>query len=76
MNRVWINPEKRRYYRAHLQVDLFGDWTLTRCWGSLDSHLGQVRTELVVNQVHGLRVLAGIDKRRSIRGYLSTRTHA
>jgi hypothetical protein len=76
MNRVWINPEKRRYYRACLQTDLFGDWTLTRCWGSLDSHHGQVRTELVDNQAHGLRVLAGIEKRRTIRGYLSTRTHA
>lgn len=76
MNRVWINPGKRRYYRAHLQADLLGDWTLTRSWGSLDSRHGQVRTELVDNQAHGLRLLAGIDKRRAVRGYLSTRARS
>jgi hypothetical protein len=76
MNRVWVNSEKRRYYRAHLQADLLGDWTLTRSWGSLDSHHGQVRTELVDNQAHGLRVLAGIDKHRAVRGYHSTQTQS
>jgi hypothetical protein len=76
MNRIWVNSEKRRYYRAHLQVDLFGDWTLTRSWGGLDNRHGQVRTELVDNQAHGLRVLAGIDKRRAVRGYLSTRPYS
>lgn len=71
MNRVWINPEKRRYYRAHLQADLFGDWKLTRSWGSLDNHLGQIRSELVDCQAGGLQILAGIEARRVRRGYRS-----
>ncbi|PVV12960.1 MAG: hypothetical protein B6D77_04995 [gamma proteobacterium symbiont of Ctena orbiculata] len=69
MNRVWIHQEKRRYYRAHLQPDLFGTWTLTRCWGSLDSQHGQVRTELVASQGKGQQILAGINKRRANHGY-------
>ncbi|MES9991294.1 MAG: WGR domain-containing protein [Candidatus Thiodiazotropha sp.] len=69
MNRVWINQEKRRYYRAHLQPDLFGVWTLTRSWGSLDSNHGQVRRELVDSQTKGQQILAGINKRRSYHGY-------
>jgi hypothetical protein len=24
----WINPNKGRYYQAHLDTDLFGSWTL------------------------------------------------
>ncbi|MCU7816787.1 MAG: WGR domain-containing protein [Candidatus Thiodiazotropha sp. (ex Rostrolucina anterorostrata)] len=71
MNRIWVHPDKRRYYRAHLQTDLFGDWTLTRSWGSLDSHHGQVRTELVDSKTNGQQILADIDKRRACRGYRS-----
>jgi hypothetical protein len=69
MNLLWINRDKRRYYRVHLQVDLLGDWTLTRSWGSLDSHHGQVRTELVGSQTRGLQILAEITQRRAYRGY-------
>jgi hypothetical protein len=69
MNSVWIHQEKRRYYRAHLQRDLFGDWALIRSWGSLDSHHGQVRTERVNNQSEGQQILVGISKRRASQGY-------
>jgi hypothetical protein len=47
MNRVWINKAKRRYYRAHLQPDLFGDWTqrsshIMICSVSGDNHLDKI----------------------------------
>jgi hypothetical protein len=74
MNRVWIHHEKRRYYRAHLQPDLFGAWTLTRSWGSLDNQQGQVRTELVMSQVKGKQILDGIYKRRASHGYRLARS--
>lgn len=69
MNLVWINQQKRRYYRAHLQEDLLGDWTLTRCWGSLDSKHGQVQKEVVKNQSAGMAILSEISKRRNNHGY-------
>jgi hypothetical protein len=69
MNHVWIHQEKRRYYRAHLQTDLFGDWALIRSWGSLDSHHGQVRTERVDSQTKGRQIMAGIGRRRASHGY-------
>jgi hypothetical protein len=74
MNRLWINLEKRRYYRTVVQRDLLGDWTLVRSWGSLDSHRGQVRTELVSSYERCLKVIGDIDKRRAYRGYLSVNT--
>ncbi|MEW8505062.1 MAG: WGR domain-containing protein [Candidatus Thiodiazotropha sp.] len=69
MNRVWIHQAKRRYYRAHLQPDMFGAWTLTRSWGSLDTSHGQVRRELVESQARGHQILARINRRRSTHGY-------
>jgi hypothetical protein len=71
MNRVWINREKRRYYRVVAQLDLFGDWTLVRSWGSLDSHHGQVCTELISTYELGQKVIEDISKRRAYRGYLT-----
>jgi hypothetical protein len=73
-NRLWLNMEKRRYYRAVVQRDLFGDWTITRSWGSLDSHRGQVRTELVASYEHCLIVMSDTEKRRVYRGYRSVNT--
>jgi predicted DNA-binding WGR domain protein len=72
MNKVWINLEKRRYYRAVVQRDLFGDWTITRSWGSLDTNRGQARVELVNSYTACKKVIKNICKRRCYRGYRST----
>jgi hypothetical protein len=72
MNRVWINLEKRRYYRAVVQRDLLGDWIFVRIWGSLDSNLGQVRIEVVESEEVGYRMITTTHKRRLERGYQST----
>jgi hypothetical protein len=32
-----------RYYVALLQVDLFGEWVVSRAWGGKASRLGQQR---------------------------------
>jgi hypothetical protein len=74
MNRVMIHQEKRHYYRAHLQPDLFGLWRLTHSWGRLDSQHGQVRTEMVDKPNKGEQILAGINERRSINGYRLTQS--
>jgi hypothetical protein len=72
MNRLWINREKRRYYRAIFQRDLLGDLILVRSWGSLDSNHGRVQHEIVDSQDTGALKLAEIDKVRVHRGYQST----
>jgi predicted DNA-binding WGR domain protein len=74
MNRIWINMEKRRYYRAVVQLDLFGDLTITRSWGSLDNNRGQVRTETINTYDQGKKIMGDIEKRRNYRGYISVRT--
>jgi hypothetical protein len=33
--RYWIHVWQSRYYRAHLEKDLFGEWTLVCVWGAL-----------------------------------------
>ena len=70
--RYWINHETRRYYRAFLQQDLFGDWTMVRCWGGLDSRLGQYRIEMVANPDEGRAALEALEERRRKRGYVRT----
>lgn len=70
MIKGWINTGKRRYYRALLQPDLFGDWTLMRSWGSLDNARGQVRIEKIFDPVAGVQIMAAIHRRRMANGYL------
>jgi predicted DNA-binding WGR domain protein len=72
MNRVWINTNNRRYYRAIVQCDLLGDWTLIRSWGCLDNNRGQVRIEVVGSKEDGNRIIAATHKRRIARGYQAT----
>lgn len=71
MMRLWVNSVNRRYYRAHLQPDLFGDWTLTRCWGSLDSYHGQVRKKKVDGQATVEQLIIKIAMQRALNGYHS-----
>lgn len=66
---LWINKDKRRFYRAWVYQDLLDDWVLMRIWGSLDSSLGGERKELLSGLEEGLSKLQGIHKRRVSRQY-------
>lgn len=68
-SQLWINAEKRRYYRASLYQDLLGDWILLRDWGALDSKLGGMKTELLSGLRDGEKKLEGIAKRRRQHHY-------
>lgn len=70
MIRIWINKATRRYYRVHLQPDLFNEMTLIRCWGSLDSQHGRVRNDVIKSWAHGLELIEEIDKLRKNHGYI------
>lgn len=65
----WIQPETSRYYHAHLVEDLFGDWTLVACWGSLDTRKNRVRKTGVPSYEAGMARIKAIDRRRRLDGY-------
>ena len=68
----WVNPEKARYYQAHLHRDLFGEWILVKVWGSCGSRRGRLHSTGVASYGAGLDELQEIGKRRSARGYERT----
>ena len=68
-SRLWVHPEKRRYYRASVYKDLLGHWVMVRDWGSLDSRLGGTKTELLDGLRHGEEQMKRIGKRRESHRY-------
>ena len=67
-NTLWINEEKRRYYRIRVHTDLFGRPSVIRTWGSLQSD----RSGMQINHVEkdALRnLLKAITQRRKTNGY-------
>lgn len=56
---LWVNKDKRRFYRVCVYQDLLDDWVLMRAWGSLDSSLGGERKELLSGLEEGLSKLQG-----------------
>lgn len=59
-----------RYYDLRLQQDLWGDWLLTRVWGSKGTALGQIRRELCPSYAGGVSLYADSIKRSEQRGYI------
>jgi hypothetical protein len=60
----WENDLQNRYYEAHLAVDLFGGWTLTRVWGRRGSPMGNLRDDPCESWRDGLDKLAVIQTKR------------
>jgi hypothetical protein len=58
-----------RYYRVHLEQDLWHAWLLTRVNGRTGTRLGRVRASKAPSIEAALLSLAAIAKRRSQRGY-------
>ena len=69
--RSWINPEKARYYQVFLDQDLFGDWTLIKVWGGIDSNRGRMHSTGVASYEAGIKLVDEIARRRAQRGYAS-----
>jgi predicted DNA-binding WGR domain protein len=66
---MWINRDARRFYRARLEQDLFGEWTLRKVWGGVGSRLGGTSLTGVASLKDGLEAVRQLDRRRCRRGY-------
>ena len=58
-----------RYFRVHLEQDLWSDWVLTKVNGRIGTRLGCIRTVGAPCLEAALFALAAITKRRRQRGY-------
>lgn len=67
-NTLWINVEKRRYYRIRVQTDLFGCPSVIRTWGSLQYDRSGMQIDHIDKDAVG-ELLATITQRRKTNGY-------
>lgn len=58
-----------RYYRLHLEQDLWGTWCITRVNGRTSTPLGCTATLCVGTREEGLATLSAAAVRRFRRGY-------
>jgi len=63
----WIRGT--RYYRVHLEQDLWSPWLLTKVNGRVGSRLGRARSSTSPSIEAALLELAAIAQRRRQRGY-------
>jgi hypothetical protein len=63
----WVRG--RRYYRVHLEQDLWNEWLVTQVYGRIGSRLGHARALPAASIESALLRLAEIAKRRRQRGY-------
>jgi WGR domain len=63
----WIRGT--RYYRVHLEQDLWSTWLLTKVNGRIGSRLGRARSYTSPSIEAALFELAAIAQRRRKRGY-------
>jgi hypothetical protein len=64
-----------RYYRAHLDQDLWRNWLLTRVNGRVGTRLGKARSKPTPSIENARLHLAAIAARRRKRAYELTSTH-
>ena len=69
---AWITlrwTRDNRYYRVHLEQDLWNSWLLTHVNGRIGTPLGRARTLPAQTLEAALLTLAAAAKRRRQRGY-------
>lgn len=64
----WYKSENCRYYRVELHQDLWGNWFLTRTWGS-KTKLGRQVSESIASIEEGQQKLAQISQVRRTKRY-------
>lgn len=69
MNIYWQSTSKARYYSIHLQPTLFGEWSVTRSWGSIYNHLGKCKTMFFSSIDAAKAEIEKLQRQRKYRGY-------
>ena len=69
MNIYWQSTPKARYYSIHLQPTLFGEWSVTRSWGSIYNHLGKCKTMFYSSIDEAKAEIAKLQRQREYMGY-------
>lgn len=62
-----------RWYEVDLMRDLLGDWVVIRRWGGKGSNRHGQKTELVVDEIQGIKAVEVIGQMRVKRGYVPVR---
>jgi predicted DNA-binding WGR domain protein len=70
----WENLNRRRYYEAVVQQDLFGGWEVWRTWGGIGSARGGQLVAPSSSAQAGLAELEALAKRRQRGGYAMARS--
>lgn len=65
---VWVNDEKKRYYKVLEGFDLFGDYWLIKAWGGTDNKMGGF-SQAKINPDDLVCKLQEIIKHRATRNY-------
>ncbi len=77
----WENDINRRYYVAIVELDLLGDWMITRIWGRKDTSRGQMIRQpcdnfengkcqiLLIHQTRRSAVIICLVKMKTLRTY-------
>ena len=65
----WRSSFKGRYYNVYLQPTLFGNYSLTKSWGSIQSRLGNCKTIIFDSPKDVWLEIKKIIKQRKYKGY-------
>ncbi|MDX1252205.1 MAG: WGR domain-containing protein [Gammaproteobacteria bacterium] len=58
-----------RYYEAHVQQGLWGEWQVVRIWGGKGSRRGGMEAEVYASREEACARVTEIARRRRQRGY-------
>lgn len=72
----WKNPNNSRYYIAHVQRDLLGDWVVVICWGKKETNLGRLKTVFCETEKKVLGYLKKLNRARVRHGYIEIITES
>ena len=64
-----------RFFVAHLQQDLLGDWVVTEAWGTRGQPDGRVRHRVVGDELEGLFRLHERARSHRAHGYREVTVH-
>lgn len=69
---LWVTynfENEERYYKARVQKDLFGNWSLLKSYGGKKNNLGQQRIKSCDSYEDAMKKLKQIMKVRKSHGY-------